>query len=382
MEQMFTYRKTGRYFAQVAADLAEAGAEELRALGAQEVKSARRGLYFDADNATLYRVCYCARLLSRVLAELLRFDCHSDKYLYKTASKIDWSALLSPAESFAIFANVSDSQIRHSRYAAQRLKDAIVDQFRRRHGQRPSVDTEDPDLWINLHIRKNKATINADVSGGALHKRGYRRQSVEAPMQETLAAAIVEFSQWRSERRLYDPLCGSGTLLLEAWMRGCAIPAGYLRPRFGFERLPGYDPAAWRRVKNEADAGIAPLPAGRVGGSDSDAQAVKAARTNAAALPHAERVPITRTAFQDLPPLENTVLLCNPPYGVRLGRGEDLAAWYGEFGDFLKQRCRGSTAYVYIGEREHIKHVGLKAARRLPLRNAGLDGRLVTYEIY
>ncbi|MBW2522484.1 MAG: class I SAM-dependent RNA methyltransferase, partial [Deltaproteobacteria bacterium] len=178
---MFSYQKSGRYFAQVATGLEELGRQELQQLGAREVKSGYRGFYFSADRATLYRINYCGRILSRVLAPLLRFDCHSDKYLYKTAAKIDWFALLSLKETFAVRANVSHSNIKHSQFAAQRLKDAIVDRFRQETGKRPSVDTREPDVLFNLHIGNNRATIYLDTSGASLHRRGYRLESVTAP---------------------------------------------------------------------------------------------------------------------------------------------------------------------------------------------------------
>ena len=199
----------------------------------------------------MYRVNYMTRLATRVLAPLLTFDCHSDKYLYKTAYSIPWSELLSVKSTFAIDANVTASRIKHSQYAAQKLKDAIVDQFREESGVRPNVETRDPDIWLNLFIRNNKATISFDTSGGSLHRRGYRVASVEAPMQETVAAAIIRYTGWDGARQLYDPMCGSGTLLAEAAMHYCRIPAGYLRKKFGFMRLPDFNNSLWKKIKQD-----------------------------------------------------------------------------------------------------------------------------------
>ncbi|MCK5227335.1 MAG: class I SAM-dependent RNA methyltransferase, partial [Desulfobulbaceae bacterium] len=167
---MFTYQKTNRYFAQIASGLEELGATELSELGATDTKPAFRGIYFDADKETLYRINYMSRLFTTVLAPLLRFDCHSTKYLYKTAKKINWQDLLTLDTTFAISANVTHSRIRHSQYAAQCMKDAIVDLFRDKTGKRPSVDTKDPDVRLNLHVENNKATIYLDTSGGSLHR--------------------------------------------------------------------------------------------------------------------------------------------------------------------------------------------------------------------
>ena len=206
---MLTYQKSGRYFAQIAEGLEDLGGKELQELGARDIKSGHRGFYFSADKASLYRLNYCSCLLSRVLAPLIRFDCHSAKYLYKTACNIDWPSLIDLKNTFAVKANVSHSKITHSQYASLRLKDAIVDIFRKKTGKRPDVDTKTPDVLFNLHIQNNKATIYLDTSGASLHRRGYRSQSITAPMQEIVAAAIIRLSGWDGSRPLVDPMCGS-----------------------------------------------------------------------------------------------------------------------------------------------------------------------------
>ena len=214
---MFQYQQTHRYFAQIAHGLEDEGARELQDLGAQNVTTAYRGLHFDADTAAFYRIHYGARLVTQVLAPLLTFDCHSDRYLYKTAQQIDWTAFLSVDETFAVFANVAHSKITHSKYAALRLKDAVVDQFRDRFGRRPSIDTQEPDLWLNLYIHDNRAVISVATSGGSLHRRAYRTASVEAPMQETVAAAhdeavALEHAQVAFVRRQADDRVQRGGL--------------------------------------------------------------------------------------------------------------------------------------------------------------------------
>ena len=221
----FVYQHSERYFAQVAGGMEEMAADELCRLGAEEPSLAYRGLYFNAGKAALYRINYQSRLINRVLAPLFIFKCHSAKYLYIQASKISWPALFTPENTFAVFASVSHSHIRHSKYAAQKLKDAIVDTFRRQTGKRPDVERHTPDVWINLYIINNRATISLDTSGGSLHRRGYRVKSVEAPMQETFAAAILLLSEWTGDTPLHDPMCGSGTLLAEALMICSQTPA-------------------------------------------------------------------------------------------------------------------------------------------------------------
>lgn len=191
---MFAYQTSGRYFGQIAEGLEEIGREEIEALGAGEVRAAYRGLHFRADPPVLYRVNYCSRLLTRVLAPLRSFACPDANALYRAGRSIDWTQLFTSKQTFAIDANVANSRLSHSRYAAQKLKDAIADGFREARGARPSVDPRSPDVWISLRIHADRATIGFDTSGGSLHRRGYRVRTVEAPIQETLAAAIVRFS--------------------------------------------------------------------------------------------------------------------------------------------------------------------------------------------
>ena len=379
---MFSYQKSGRYFAQTAQGVEDLAEKELQRLGAREIKTAFRGFYFSADKATLYRLNYCSRFLSRILAPLIRFDCHSDKYLYKTASKISWSSLIDLKNTFAVKANVSHSNITHSQYAALRLKDAIVDVFRKKTGKRPNVDSRDPDVLFNLHIQNNKATIYLDTSGSSLHRRGYRQKSIEAPMQEIVAAAIVNLSGWHGIRPLIDPMCGSGTLLCEAMMHYCRIPAAFLRKKFGFESLPDFDAEIWTAVKNKADSDMQDLPIGLISGSDKSAAAVAAAKTNTECFVQGANVALAVKTLQDTKSLENSVIICNPPYGKRLETDENIKEFMRQLGDFLKQRCKGSDAYIYLGNRELIKSIGLKPAWKKVLISGGLDGRLVKYNIY
>jgi putative N6-adenine-specific DNA methylase len=381
LKKMFTYQKTSRYFAQIARGLEPLGCEELAELGAAEIKSAYRGIYFKADHETLYRVNYQSRLCTRILAPLLRFDCHSDKYLYKTALKIDWQKLLSPKNTFAVAATTANSNIKHSQYAGLRLKDAIADYFREKTGSRPSVDTKNPDVWINLRVDRNKATISLDTSGGSLHRRGYRLETVEAPMQETVAAAMIRFSKWNGRQSLVDPMCGSGTILCEALMHFCHIPASYLRSQFGFQMMPDFDAALWAQVKKKANTRIRRLPKGLISGSDIDSEAIAAAKTNCAMLPHGDRILLRTKRYQDIDQLVNTCIISNPPYGIRLGKQGNMTVFIKKLGDFLKKRCPGSSAFLYFGNTDLIKATGLKAAWKKPLMNGGLSGQLVKYMI-
>jgi putative N6-adenine-specific DNA methylase len=375
-------RDTRPYVAQIAPGLEEDGAAELRDLGANDVEPARTAVRFSAAPRVLWRVCYEARLVGRVLCPIHAFDCPEERALYAGARDVAWHDLLGPEDTFLVSSNVTSRAIENSHYATLRVKDAVADHFRDREGRRPSVDRDAPDVRLHLHLAGDRATLSVDASGGSLHRRGYRKAMVDAPMQETLAAAIVRFSNWQGERVLWDPMCGSGTLIAEALMRKCGIPAGYLRKRFGFERLPGFDEAAWRDVRRQADAKIAPMDAGLVGGSDIDPAAVRAARENLAALPFGDRVEILERDFRNGPGLPNCTILCNPPYGLRVDPEGGAAALYRAFGDFLKRSCPGSTAYVYFGNRDLIGQIGLRPGARKPMTNGGLDGRCCRFEMY
>lgn len=381
---MYQYQRRNQYFAQISGGFEELAEAELRELGARALRADYRGFHFKANPKTLYRINYNARLLIRVLAPLITFDCHSDRYLHRTAMNIDWSDFIDVDQTFAINAVTSNTPaLKHSQYAALKLKDAICDQFRAKTGKRPSVDTRNPDLGIHLYIRNNRATISVDTSGGSLHKRGYRTRSVEAPMAETLAAAIIQLSQWDGERALIDPMCGSGTLLCEAAMKYCRIPAGALRKKWGFECLPDFSFDLWNSIRSDSNAAIRPLPNGLLRASDINPECVRAARVNLNQLPGCKDQ--FECTAQDL--FENTgfqgaTVVINPPYGVRLSNRDKVEKMMKELGDFLKQRCTGSTAYIYTGDRKLLKKVGLKPEWKRDLNNGGIEGVLGKLELY
>ncbi len=381
-DRPYQYQKQGCYYAMVTGGLKEAGVAELVELGAQAVKPDHSGILFKAKPATLYRINYCSRLLSRCLAPLTGFRCDTTDRLYRLSKNMRWEHFFSSERTFAVSAHVSDSTISHSKFAALRLKDAIADYFRVREGRRPSVSVRNPDILFNLHIRHNQATISVDTSGGALHRRGYREETVSAPIQETIAAAMIHYSQLDGTMPLYDPMCGSGTLLCEALMAYCRIPAGIFKNQFGFECLPDFEPLVWREVKKQADRQIRDLPKGLIAGSDIDKKAVDVAKTNLMGIHFGNQVAVKRADFRKLPSLENHVIVTNPPYGIRMGKDQDLGLFYKALGDFLKQKCKGAVAYIFFGERQLIKRIGLKPSWKKPIRSGGLDGRLVKYEMY
>jgi putative N6-adenine-specific DNA methylase len=379
---MYEYQQSSRYFAQVADDIKDIAESELLELGAAETSHAYRGIYFNADLESLYRINLHSRLINRVLAPLKTFDCHSDNYLYQVGQQIHWEDFLNPELTLAIFANVSHSNINHSKYAALRLKDAIVDYFRERDGKRPSIDTRNPDLWLNVYIDNNVAIISVDTSGGSLHRRGYRMETTQAPMSETLAASIIRYTAWDGKTPLYDPFCGSGTLLCEAYLAATKTPSAYRRSKFGFERLLDFDAVLWAKVKREADNKVQPVSKNLIQGSDIDLKVVATAQKNSAVIDPATQIKIIQKDIFEIEKLEDTTIVCNPPYGIRMRHKNDLSEFYKNLGDFLKNRCTNSTAFIYFGDRKYIKHIGLKSSKKWILSNGGLDGRLVKYVMY
>jgi putative N6-adenine-specific DNA methylase len=353
------------------------------ARGATNVDPGYRGVQFSADAKTLRRIVYCARIPTRVLAPLATFDCHSDRYLYKRAcEEVDWMSLIGTHKTFAIFATVSNSRINHSKYAALKLKDAIVDTIRRETGSRPSVERHNPDVSLNLHIDNNRALISLDVAGRSLHRRGYRMDALEAPIQETVAAAMIRMSEWQGDKSLLDPMCGSGTILAEAYMAAANIPAQFLGDSFGFQQLPDHDANGWATQRKELDAAIRPVAEGLIRGSDIESQAVRLARTNLDRLPGSSVVQLARRDFQDIQSFEDGVIVTNPPYGLRIGNRNAIGDLYKAFGDFLKQRCTRSSAFIYVGKPELLKSVGLRTTWKKELVNGALEGRLGRYDLY
>lgn len=378
---MYEYQSKG-YFAQVPGLMEELCEQELIESGAANTKTTYRGVYFNADKETLYKINYTSRLLSRVLAPLKIFHCNNTNVLYKTGLQIQWEDFLSVEKTFSISASVSKSNINNSLFASQRLKDAIADYFRSKYDKRPSVETVNPDVRFNLHIEKDEAVISLDTSGESLHKRGYRLLAGEAPMQETLAAAIIKLSGWDGENPLWDPMCGSGTILCEALMHHCRIPAQKLRKKFGFFNLPDFDKKIWESVKEYYDKAIRPLKKGIISGSDKSQKMLEVAKENLSRLPYSDAVDLRCHPFQHVKKFENGTIITNPPYGIRLGEIEKVKELYKELGDFLKSDCNGTSAFIYTGDPSLRKSIGLRTSRRVPLVNGKLEGVLFQIDSY
>jgi len=356
---------------------------ELLELGITGGKTEYLGVSIPLSRTEAYRVVYGSRLASRVLRPLANFTCRNPDELYAHAAAFNWGAIIKPDQTFMVTAAVSDSGITHSQYAALKLKDAVVDSLRNKFGSRPDIDREDPDIRLDLFLRKDEATLSLYYSDGAMHRRGYRKHTVEAPIRENLAAALLRFTGWNGESRLYDFFCGSGTILIEAAMIATQTPPGAFRKLQGFESLPDFSREIWDGVKAEFDAKISPLPHGLIFGFDIDSRALGACRANLEGTPFASAIALTQKDFQKLEgPFRGVTVVSNPPYGVRMGESaEALHALYENIGRFLKTKCPNSRACILLPDPDLQKDIWFKPTKYLMLDNGGLDVRANLYAV-
>lgn len=389
-----------RYFATTPKGLQGVLADELRALGGRNVQPRAGGVAFDGSLAIAYRACLWCRTANRILLLLARFEAKDADQLYGGVQGVDWQDHVRPDGSLVVDAVVRRSALRHSHFAALRVKDAVVDQLRARTGRRPDVDKESPDVRLNLYLDGNRASLSLDLSGDSLHRRGYRGQSVPAPLKENLAAGLLLLAGWPvlagRGRPFLDPMCGSGTLPIEAALIAADTAPGLLRDDFGFLGWMGHRPETWAAERDRARSRDlrAALEGGAVPpvtGFDGDAEAVEAARENVARAGLADLVNVQRRQVADwLPPpgANDTdqqgpagLLVVNPPYGRRLGEVDELTSLYTAMGDRLKSRFGGWRAAVLSGDGRLSRALRLKSSRRHPLRNGPIDCRLLVYPI-
>ena len=379
----------------VPAGAAELAAAELEACGATELKVTRGGVACEATLEQAYRACLWSRVASRVLLQIANFDAPTPEALYDGARGVDWSAHLRVDGTLAVDCTSTRSAITHTQFAALKIKDAMVDQFREATGARPSVDVEAPDVRVNVHIDRDVATLAIDLSGESLHRRGYRGPQGAAPLKENLAAAILMRSGWPAlvaaatadgePLGFVDPMCGSGTLCIEAALIAGDVAPGLERERFGFSRWLGHDDALWRRLLDEAEQRRAAAKVEHVviRGYDRDATAVDAARANARAAGFGERITFERREVGELPdaPAPRGLVAVNPPYGERLGELRELAPLYARLGDAFKSHFNGWQAAVLTGNPPLGLELGLKAKRTHTLFNGPIECRLLRFDV-
>ncbi len=371
-----------RYFATCGRGIEPVLADELRELGAMEVEPGRGGVSFRGDLALLYQANLWLRTAIRVLRPIFEADVSSPDDLYDAVRSLDWSRYLTPEHTLAVDCNVRDSHITHSKYAALRVKDAICDQFVERCGKRPSVDVEQPMVGLNLHIYRNHAVLSLDSSGESLHKRGYRPIQTRAPLNEALAAALVLLTGWRGDQPFADPLCGSGTLAIEAAWIALRRPPGLTRKRFGFQGWMDFDVELWTSLRNEARRGVGKTLPAPILASDARGDSVSMAINNARAAGIGHLLRFDKRDVRDFqPPEAPGILLCNPPYGERIGEEKNLFGLYRLLGEIFTQRCRGWRAYVFTGNPRLAAAIGLHPAAETPLYNGKIPCRLLKFAL-
>ena len=378
-------REKFKMVAKTMVSLEEVLADELRALGAENAEILNRAVEFEGDMRMLYRANYSCRTALAILKPFAEFDANDDQELYEKVYKIRWEKMLDCDGTFMIDSTTSGEVFTHSYYAALKTKDAIVDRFRRNFGKRPSIDTEEPDYKINLHIRDNHVTLLMNSSGDSLHKRGYRQGVGVAPINEVLAAGLLKLAGWKCDCNFYDPMCGSGTMLIEAAMMANNIPAQYYRGnRFGFMRWKEFNLGEWKSVKAEEDRKIGALDFdGEIWGNDIDEQVIQQCEKNLeyAKLHHDVMLHIGDFADQE-PPEGKTLIVTNPPYGERI-KVEDLNAMYEKLGDTFKQKYgKDCEVWLITSDFEAMKHIGLHPSRKIPVQNGALDCRFLKFELY
>ncbi len=366
--------------------------DELFVLGAEDAHEALSGVHFSGELALAYRACLWSRLASRILMPLDSFDAADDEALYRGVAAIDWSQHLGESDTLAVDAISNSSQLTHTRFIAQRVKDAIVDQFRAATGGRPSVDTATPSIRLNVLLRRNRATLSLDLAGTPLHRRGWRRGQGEAPLKENLACAMLIRAGWPAMAEaggaLVDPMCGSGTLPIEAALMAADVAPGLRREYFGFLGWHQHNAALWdgllEEARERAERGLAACRL-TILGADRDTRMIELARTNADAAGVAGFVGFVQGDAESLVrpvDLGTGLVIVNPPYGERLGANADLAVMYRAFGARLQEEFVGWDAAIIVADEELGHALGLRAHRKYTLYNGAIECRLLLFDIH
>ena len=355
-------------------------AEELAALGANDIRTGRRMVSFSGDKEMMYRANFCLRTAIRILKPIKHFQAENADQVYEQIKDIAWEEYMQPASSFAVDAVVYSEAFRHSKFVAYRVKDAIVDYFREHSGKRPSVRLNNPDVQLNIHIAETECTLSLDSSGESLHRRGYRTEAVEAPLNEALAAGIILLTGWRGECDLIDPMCGSGTFPIEAALIAKNIAPGVFRQGYAFEKWNDFDAELLETIYN--DDSRERLFEHKIYAYDNNPKAIGIATRNIKAAGAGKDIVIRQQPFQQFTrPKEKAVLITNPPYGERIS-SNDLMGLYQTVGERLKHAFMGNTAWILSYHQECFDRIGLKATRRIPLLNGALPCELREYEIF
>lgn len=373
--------KTFTITAKTILGLEEILAEEIRQQGGSDIEIIHRGVQFSGTQETLYACNYNCRTALRFLKPLWEFSARDDTELYRKCLKLPWDTLMGLDNTFAIDGAVFNSGITHSLYAALKTKDAIADSFRAKFGKRPSVDTDYPDIRFNVHINRNHCTISLDSSASSLHLRGYKIAPGPAPLSEVLASGLIMLSGWDKKKTFVDPMCGSGTLLIEAAMIANDIPAGYYRNGFGFEKWKDFDAAIWKDVK-ERSKPAEEASSVRIVGGDMSSLAMRTTRKNISSAGLERSISLHPTSFQKLKrPPGDVHIVMNPPYGERV-KSDDIIGLYQMIGDTLKQNYQNAEAWIIGGDLRAMKFIGLRPSKKIRIFNGPIECRFMKFELY
>ena len=368
------------YLATTLFGLEEVLVKELEMLGAASVKALNRAVSFKGDQAMFYRANYHVRTALRILRPLKSFPVRKEEEIYKGIRELPWEKYLNANSLIAVDTVLGTQRFKHSGYISQLVKDAVVDRIREGSGQRPSVDLKDPDVRIHIHLTERGCNVSLDGSGESLHKRGYRVQAHQAPLNEVLAAGMIGLSGWEPSRPFLNPMCGSGTLAIEAGMISKGLPGGYFRSDFGFQRWPDYDAALFETIRRERFLPPADNPSIRA--CDHAFPAIRSAQQNLASAGMLGEIKLERKSFESWDTgAKKGILIMNPPYGERMEEA-DLNGMYRSIGNVLKQKYPGFEAWILSGNAGALKHVGLQTSGRLVLFNGPIQCKYHKYSLY
>lgn len=356
-------------------------AEEIKELGGKDIEISKRAVSFYGNKRLMYKANYCLRTGLSVLQTIYTFKAHHEDELYQKIKSFRWAAYMNTEQTFAVDSTVFSKIFPHSKYAALKVKDAIADYFRKECGKRPNVNTENPDVRFNVHIAGKDVTISFNSSGEPLYKRGYRVRTHKAPLNELLAAGMLKIAKWDASIPLYDPMCGSGTILIEAAMMGKNIPAGMYRKKFGFMSWSNFDKDLWQEIKQEADDCIT-SPQMKIYGSDILTLSIDIAKESVITAKLEKDIRLKRRSFENYKPeTDSGMMICNPPYGERIKK-EDINQFYKIIGDRLKEQYTGFDCWFISSNIEAYKHIGLHAEEKIKLFNGALECEFRKYNIY
>ncbi len=355
-------------------------AQELKDLNLTEIKIGNRAVECEGSWAQVYKCNYLLRTAIRVLIPIREYTILDEKELYDAIASINWDPYIKKNDTIAITAVVFSEYFTNSRYVTYKAKDAIVDQIRDKYGSRPNIDLKNPDTLVHLFIKNDKLVVSLDSSGQSLHLRNYKERFFKAPLNEVLAAGMIQLSGWDKKKTFVDPMCGSGTLVTEAHMAACNIPAGYYIEEFGFERWQEFYPDVFKMVVDNAEAEIHE-PTAIIHGSDLNGFAVRDAKKNMQRLPFREKVKLYQRDLFNLPSMSNCHIMMNPPYDSRI-EIHNIHDFYNSVGDCLKNFWQGSDAWVFTSRSDAMKSFGLRSTKKFTLDNGGTESKMYKFELY